>query len=148
MALVERAVAAKHYEEREERRKRGQAHDEFWCVFDVDEHPKLDQAISLAEANGIFVAVSSPCFELWLVLHYRDQTADISCRHAQARAKELTGCKKVLSDVVLERLGEKYDEATTRAKALDKKHDGDGNPPRTNPSSEVWKLIDRISKWE
>ena len=41
---------------------------------------------SLAEANGIFVAVSSPCFELWLVLHYRDQTADISCRSLKADA--------------------------------------------------------------
>ena len=29
----------------------------------------------MARDNGIRVAISNPCFELWLVLHYAQQTA-------------------------------------------------------------------------
>jgi hypothetical protein len=144
MALVERAVARKAREEREERRGRGAAHDEVWCVFDVDDHPYLEEAILLAERHGIKVAVSNPCFELWLILHYENQNADIGRRTAQARATELIKCKKVLTEAALEALAARYDDALQRAKALDKKHEGDGSQPRSNPSSEVWKLVDRI----
>lgn len=38
--LVELAVEAKRTEAQDERRKRGRAHDEYWCVFDVDEHTR------------------------------------------------------------------------------------------------------------
>ena len=40
--------------------------DEVWCVYDVDDHPKLNDARQLAEANHIQLAISNPCFELWL----------------------------------------------------------------------------------
>jgi hypothetical protein len=49
--------------------------DEFWCVFDVEwpvNHPRLKEAIDQARRDGIQVAVSNPCFELWLILHFRD----------------------------------------------------------------------------
>lgn len=52
--------------------------DEFWCVFDVEwprNHPGLEEAIQRARTNGINLAVSNPCFELWLVLHFQDHTA-------------------------------------------------------------------------
>ena len=39
MTLVKAAIDAKRTEQREERRNRGKAHDEYWCVFDRDEHP-------------------------------------------------------------------------------------------------------------
>src|SRR5580693_9982740 len=45
--------------------------DEFWCVFDVEwprNHPGLADAIQQARANGIQLAISNPCFELWLIL--------------------------------------------------------------------------------
>jgi len=119
-------------------------HDEIWCVFDVDAHPKLAEAIELAGRHGIEVAVSSPCFELWFILHYEDQTAHIERHPAQARAKGLLGCGKVLSPDALNALADRHDDAVKRAKALDKKHKGDGSPPRSNPSSEAWKLVDRI----
>lgn len=146
MTLVEHAVAQKKHEEREERRERGKAHDEVWCVFDVDDHSHLAEAILLAENNGINIAVSHPCFELWLILHYEDQTAHIERGPAQKRAWELLGCKKTLTEAALGDLEVHYDDAVKRAKALDKKHEGDGSPARNNPSSEIWKLVERIRK--
>src|SRR6185295_17099142 len=76
-ALVERAVARKREVEREARR-RGDSEispDEIWCVFDVDEHGRLADARQQARDNGIELAVSNPCFELWALLHFQDQTA-------------------------------------------------------------------------
>lgn len=55
-----------------------QAPDEFddvWCVFDVDEFTGIDDAVRLAGRQGIGVAVSNPCFELWLLLHFDRHTA-------------------------------------------------------------------------
>lgn len=46
--------------------------DEVWAVFDRDEHDRFDEAVNLCESNGIGVARSNPCFEVWLILHDRD----------------------------------------------------------------------------
>lgn len=47
-------------------------------------HPGLTDAIEQARQNGIWLAISNPCFELWLVLHFQDQSAwldsDGACR--------------------------------------------------------------------
>ncbi len=144
LSLVERAVAVRKREMLDARRGRGRAHDEIWCVFDVDEHPKLGEAIQLAESNGIKVAVTHPCFELWLILHYRDQTAYIERARAQHLAKELLRCGKTLSPQALGELVVRYPDAAKRAKHLDKMHARNGSQARSNPSSEAWKLVDRI----
>jgi hypothetical protein len=142
--LVDLAVSAKTEAEREQRRGRGTAWDDIWCVFDEDAHPGLADAIAKAEANGIRLAVSSPCIELWFLLHFHDQTAYLDRRDAQSRARHLLGADKGLSDDALAKLGERYEDARDRAVALDRKHAGDGSPARSNPSSDVWKLVDQI----
>lgn len=72
--LVRVAKERKREAEREARRQGDPAlaYDQVWCVFDVDEHPNLGDALQMARDNGIHLAVSNPCFELWLLLHFRD----------------------------------------------------------------------------
>ena len=144
--LIDLAVRAKKTAAREEKRGNGAAWDEIWCMFDEDAHPGLHDAIARATAHDIKLAVSSPCIELWFILHFADQTAHIERHEAQSRAREHLSCGKSLTDDALDMLGHQYDEARTRAIALDAKHAGDGSPPRSNPSSEVWKLVDRIDR--
>jgi len=43
--------------------------DKIWAIFDRDTHPHYDDAIARCNANGVNVARSNPCFELWLILH-------------------------------------------------------------------------------
>lgn len=132
---------------REERRdgRRNDGKTEYWCVFDVNSHPKIPDSIQMAKANGINVAVSNPCIELWFMLHFQDQTAHIGRRDAQSRSQQLLAWhKKALPDEVLGRIAASYEEAKKRARLLDDKHKGDGRPPRSNPSSDVWRLVDRI----
>lgn len=47
-------------------------YDQCWCVFDKDDNSNEEFycAISLAKKNGMKVAYSNQCFELWYVLHF------------------------------------------------------------------------------
>ena len=64
--------------------------DEFWCVFDVEwpkNHPNLREALDLARRNDIKLAVSNPCFELWLVLRFQDHRSFVdNIRAARLRS--------------------------------------------------------------
>jgi hypothetical protein len=145
MALVERAVEEKTTNEKAEKRGRGRAHDEVWCVFDVDEHPYLSGALELAARNGINLAVSNPCIELWFLLHFSEQSAYIERFAAQRAAKAHLDSGKSLTDSALQRLDAGFEIAKGRAQRLEEKHHGDGTPAPGNPSSGLWRLVDVIS---
>jgi hypothetical protein len=74
LTLVEIAKQYKKDAEREAKRKRdvNLRINAVWCVFDVDDHPHLEEALTTARDNGIRIALSNPSFELWLLLHFRD----------------------------------------------------------------------------
>lgn len=81
MTLVKRAVE----------RQADDEVDECWCVFDVEwpkNHPNLRQALDLARRHGVKVAVSNPCFEVWLILHLQDQTGFLSSDEADGRPQK------------------------------------------------------------
>lgn len=64
--------------------------DQAWAVFDVEApqpHNSLHAAIDRAKAKGVHVAVSNPCFELWLLLHFHDQSAYLNNVQVTARVK-------------------------------------------------------------
>jgi len=147
LSLVRAAMKAKKRNEKGQKRK-GPAHDEVWCVFDVDEHPNLKEAAALAREHGINVAISNPCVELWILLHFEDQTGFIDRDDAQKYAKEHTKSDgKSLSKEALEALDARYDLARNRAKDLDAKHTGDDTRfPQNNPSSGVWRIVDAIDR--
>lgn len=113
-------------------------------MFDIDDHPNIAEAAQKAEANGIGLAISHPCIELWFVLHFEDQTAYLSRRDAQSRSSELLACRKNLSREAMALLFDRYEDAQARARRLDAKHKGDGSPSGSNPSSSVWALIESI----
>lgn len=76
---VPRTVAQRAQERQQDiRRARGcmTASDEVWAVFDRDEHPHVDEAISICQACGIGLALSNACFELWPLLHFEDVHAN------------------------------------------------------------------------
>ncbi len=49
-------------------------YEQVWCVFDKDDFNNVDfnNAIILAESNGLSVAYSNQAFEYWLILHFID----------------------------------------------------------------------------
>ncbi len=144
MELVERAISQRARDVREAKRGQGDAYNEYWCVFDVDSHPRLREALELAASADVKIALSNPSIELWLILHFISQTAYIERRDAERESEKLLGCGKTPSPAALELLVDNYEAARDRARGLDRMHEGNGSPPNSNPSSGVWHLVDVI----
>jgi len=144
LSLVQEAAARRMADLKAARRGRGDAYSEYWCVFDIDEHPNVARALELAASSGVSVSVSNPCVELWFLLHFQDQNAAIDRHDAQRKASEYLNCGKTPTSAALAALASQYEDARRRAQALDRKHELDGSPLRSNPSSEAWRLIETI----
>lgn len=51
--------------------------DEAWCVVDVDDFD-VSEALAVAAKKDVNLAISNPCFEYWLLLHFELCTAPLS----------------------------------------------------------------------
>ncbi len=144
--LVERASALTREARNEARRQRDQnlSIDEIWCVFDVDDHPRIQEAKVQAKANGIKVAISNPCFELWLILHFREQTAYLDRAAAKSAWRTLSqGAPKAVPQFATCSPG--YDRAVKRAIVLELRNETAGQPGE-NPSTTMYLLTERIRR--
>lgn len=121
--------------------------DECWCLFDVEwprNHPHLPEALQLAEAHGIRLAISNPCFELWLALHFEDCGAFMNTEDAERRSRRLDGRsgKRIDAELYVRR----RKAAAARALALKKRHLANGTSfPDDNPSSGMHEFLAAIA---
>jgi hypothetical protein len=69
MTIVEACVAKKIELCRAAKRDSFEKNFVLWAIFDIDAHPKIDEAIVLAKANGIRCIISNPCVEVWGLMH-------------------------------------------------------------------------------
>ena len=85
--------------------------DEVWAVFDRDAHPAFDRAIATCHDNGVGLAISNPCFELWLILHSEEFGRPDDRHQIQAHFQKLCpeydpkggktpDCKVLVADVL------------------------------------------------
>jgi hypothetical protein len=147
ITLVETAVELKESADKQAKRNRDPflAFDEVWCVFDIDEHPpdKVNDARQVASARGIELAVSNPCFELWILLHFRESPG---ARHRdnvkELVAEKLPGYDKHLR---FDDLASGVEDATRRASALHTQADEEGESHR-NPTTGVYRLTESIAR--
>lgn len=144
LTLVQRAEALRSDAEREAKLQRDAnlLFDEIWCVCDVDEHPHLTKACEQARERGISVALSNPCFELWALLHFREQTKALHRHEAQRELKKLLGVKEDKL-IPLEKLHSGYEDAVRRAQAL-RKTAARTEQHQRNPSTNVDELTEQI----
>jgi hypothetical protein len=66
--------------------------DELWLVFDVDRwgSEKLSRICREARQKNYKLAISNPCFEVWLCLHFQPlDRRDKTCKHFKARWRGL-----------------------------------------------------------
>lgn len=56
-------------------------------MFDTDRHLSIPEALDLAERNGVAIALSNLCLELWFLLHFQEQRAWIHRHSAQAMVR-------------------------------------------------------------
>ena len=119
--LVERAVKRKGQADLRAYRQQDDflRYNEVWCVFDVDEHSHISEARELARSNEVHLAISNPCFELWALLHFADQTASLDRTAARSLLRRhLPGYRKALP---FARLHPNYAGAVRRAEELERR---------------------------
>lgn len=142
-ALVQQAVRRKGEAERAARGARDDflRFDEVWCVFDVDDHPGIEEACAQAGLDGVGAAVSNPCFELWALLHFQDQRAHLERRkvkqHLKSHLPDYSG------ELPFAKLEPGYGEAVRRAERLDLLR-SEADDRGGNPSTGVYRLTERL----
>jgi hypothetical protein len=143
--VVERAVEMQKEAIRKARKDPFLGYDQVWCVFDIDEHPLVPDAIQQARDHKIELAISNPCFELWALLHFQDHQAHIErdrlrdiCQRHMPRYGKIIPFSDLFAHI---------DTAINRAEELDRIHER-RDTPGGNPSTGVYRLVRSIrSNW-
>lgn len=118
-------------------------YDAVWCVLDTELDLDLTSKI-LSESTdlSVSVALSSPSFELWLILHKTHYARPFqSAKEAKRELKRILPGWSEGSTKFSEFSGG-VDKACINAKKLDPS----GENHHQNPSSTVWKLIETIQE--
>lgn len=132
----------------------GRAFDFVWAVFDADTHhtqsSHIPNARNLAQSNNIQLAISNPCFEYWLILHFKEY------RKTQQNSKQM---EKTLSDIWKKEYKEEYHKGKSNFNDIVKRYEearkwakngrkqtANEMPEQHNPCSEIYLLIDQINK--
>ena len=144
--LVEVAKTYKVDAEKSAKRERDDniAYDAVWCVFDVDEHPLIPDAVQMARDNEIKLAISNPSFELWLLLHHRVSPGMKGRQQVRALLKRFVADydKKVDFE---KHCAAGYERAVVRARALHDRASKLGESHHDdNPSTGVYVLTESI----
>jgi hypothetical protein len=117
------------------------AYEEVWCVFDIDEHPQVGEAKEMARDNNIQLAISNPCIELWLLLHFRENPGMQSRDKIKSMLIEhVPGYDKHV-DYATYAIG--YPEALRRAEQMDCAAK-DAHEVGRNPTTNVYELTESI----
>jgi RloB-like protein len=118
--------------------------DELWLLLDLDRWVMhLRDVCPQARQKDYKLAISNPCFEVWLYLHFPDlNSKDKTCKHFEARLRKILGSyNKTNLDLALYK--PKIQDAIDRARNLDL------NPSAYWPStfgSHVYKLVESIQQ--
>lgn len=124
--------------------------DVAYCIFDTDINPNknklIEQAIELAKKNHIKIITSSPCIELWFLLHFDYTTANMDNEEVMNRLKEYYPKYEkninIYPDII-----KKVDLAINRAKKLEKFQINNNRRigmVEANPNTEVYKIVEYL----
>ena len=144
--VVERAISLK--EEAVSSRSGTEPFDQVWCVIDGDYGDKIQQARAKARANEIELAISTKCFEYWVLLHFEEcDTSTLDCdgvirnlrkRHLKEYQKGKCDFQAIVVNVHV---------ASERAERLRKPGIRRNDLPEIqNPCSEIYILVKAILK--
>ena len=100
----------------------------------------------MARGNGIRLAISNPCFELWAIFHYQECDAPLDRHECQTKLRELHpgyGGKrgKIFDDPKV--IESNYRDAVGKAEYSLTRREEEGDP-EGNPSTTVHRLTEHI----
>lgn len=89
--------------------------DQYWAIYDRDEHPCYYEAGITCRDNGINIAASNPCIELWFILHNAEYDKVVDRKKMQKSCEEICKFSSKSGDADFAKLVESYELATDRA---------------------------------
>jgi RloB-like protein len=122
--------------------------DSIWVVFDRDttDFAIVKESLEICAANKIGVALSDPCFEVWLIQHFRDFDSPIDHHAVQRELKNVSpsyekdGSKIVEFDLI----GTNIKEACSRAKKQISQRSTESNRELIRPFTTVYLLVEEL----
>lgn len=118
--------------------------DSLWLMIDIDRirDEQRSQICQKALQKGFSLAISNPCFELWLYLHFVEiDDMNISCSQLEKKLRNFLGGYNK-SKLDLEKYKGQIHFAVERAKSLDT------NPSERWPNSigtHVYKIVEMLT---
>ncbi|MBM9578897.1 RloB domain-containing protein [Leptospira sp. 201903070] len=124
-----------------------EANDQLWLMIDVDRWPNEQISEVCGEALKIkntSLAVSNPCFEVWLYLHFEAIKQTVNSKDIESMLKAKMGGSYNKSNLEIEHFKGSIIDAVGRSKELDKDKVSARWPG--NPGTHVYKVIEEIWK--
>lgn len=128
-----------------------EGYDRAYCVFDRDGHANYDAALvrlTVSEngrAGKLFAITSVPCFEIWVLLHFKYTSAAFNSAGSQSACDKVLGeIKRHFADYtkghpgVYGRLAERREQAVVHAARLEKENARTGSE---NPATKMHQLV-------
>ena len=116
--------------------------DELWLMVDVDRWPKLSEIAGEACQCQYFLAISNPCFEVWLLCHFQEPPHDATyCSPVEDALRAALGGSYNKSSLNIPQFYGRINDAITRAKELDH-YSGDRWPQTVG--SHVYRVVQSI----
>ena len=89
--------------------------DEFWMIIDKDNWVLDEWVTKCQNEKNFHIALSNPCFEIWLLLHRKDINEYTSDEVEKIfKNEKITKRKRHLEDVLSDILGYKYGKSTLK----------------------------------
>lgn len=128
------------------------SYDKAYCIFDTDAKKEkvkeIEKAINLAKKKKIIPIVSTPCIELWFLLHYELTTAELTNKSVIEKLK--THCHKYDKNYnIYDDIKNYTNDAIKKAKWLENYQIENGKKLQTieaNPYTEMYKLVEELIK--
>ena len=126
--------------------------DSIWCVFDRDDNSNevLLRAKQSAQKEGYHLAYSNPSFELWFLLHFVNQQAEVEDCQSLIRLLKQPGRlpdyekNKDYFDVLKPLKSTAIQRAKARAEQV-RNQDTELISRQSNPLTTVWELVEYLN---
>lgn len=126
--------------------------DKAFCIFATDtkleKNVQIEAAIKMSKKNNIIPIVSSPCVELWFLLHYEYTTAMVSSNEVIERLKRYYPKYEKNCNIYPD-IKDKTNKAIDNSKKLEKYQKQNNRKLQTveaNPYTEIYKIVEELIK--
>lgn len=138
----------------EKHRNKNKDYDRVYCVFDK-EHSNYQSALDKINSHAkndipIYAIPSVPCFEYWILLHFKDTTKPYQPKGKKSVGDQLKSeLKKHIKEYheadkdIFGKTKQHLGKALIRAKRIDKSQKENGTD---NPSTKVYELVEYLMK--